>query len=230
MGDGEVATDLEVDTLIDDEVERESVESHYGTIRFPVATPSGGSLPLQTAEEADWYEQRRDLYLSQNRLTNVSDLLDLDRLLQLEIMVHRWGQWMSQGFDYEGTLQDLTGLQKQIREYSKEIRDVKASLKIDKVSRDRERGESLADYTTRLLERAKIFGVHRNRQYEVAVNLLYELRSQVMMYDRCDDEERRELGLSLESIVEWIRDSVIVRWDEIDEEFRQNQKIWVREL
>jgi hypothetical protein len=202
----------------------------YGVTLYPVSTPSGGTLPLQTADEADWYDQRRDQYVAQNRFPNVSDLLDLDRLLQLEIMTFRWGQWISQGFDYMHTLVDQTELQKHIREYSREIRDVKVSLGIDKVSRDKEKGENVADYLKTLLERAKTFGYHRNRQYELAVTLMYELRSMVLTYDRCDEIEREELDLSQGTIMDWIRERMIGEWDELDQNFRENQKIWIREL
>ena len=205
-------------------------QNPYGVTLYPVATPSGGQVNLQTPEEADWYDQRRDQYLSQNKFPNVSDLLDLDRLLQMEVMVFRWGQWISQGFDYLHTLVDSQELQKHIREYSREIRELKVALSIDKVSRDKDKGESLPDYLTTLLERAKTFGYHRNHQYERAVTLMYELRSMVLTHDRCDEEERDELDLSPETIMEWIRTNMIAEWDEIDQSFRENQKIWVRDL
>lgn len=202
----------------------------YGITLYPVATPSGGQVNLQTAEEADWYDQRRDQYLQQNMLPNVSDLLDLDRLLQLEAMVFRWGQWISQGFDYMHTLIDAQDLQKHIREYSREIRELKTALGIDKVTRDKDKGESLPDYLTTLLERAKMFGYHRNKQYETAVTLMYELRSMLLTYDRCDETERNELDLSPETIMDWMRKKMFAEWDALDQDFRDNQKIWVRDL
>ena len=72
----------------------------YGYALYTVATPSGSDLHLQTQEEADWYESRRDRYLSDNKFTMMSDLQDLDRLLMLEVLSYRWGLWMAQGFDY----------------------------------------------------------------------------------------------------------------------------------
>jgi len=531
-------------------------QNPYGVTLYPVSTPSGGQVNLQTPEEADWYDQRRDQYLQQNKFPNVSDLLDLDRLLQLEIMIFRWGQWISQGFDYLHTLVDQQELQKHIREYcvdeatealtkrgwmgfmdlipgdeiltlnpetglsewqqigtvhtfipssplkrmetrdlsamvteghrwyvqratrqrtaatphefrttdeldqycwaptsvphgdfdthhkfsdalvelvawwwtegfcsrpglydgeigqslrvnpenvasirrallqecgspgnmkrekalwnevhrdgmalfalskrlvevledlapnktvspgflvlltqgqlelfirqslaadgwsdrrhgtwmisqrkremlesfqiaavlggyqanikhdegidmwrmsmsrrtharpllrgpeevadyrglvwcpevpngiwacrrdgkvhftgnSREIRELKLALGIDKVSRDKMKGESVPDYLKTLLERAKTFGYHRNKQYETAVTLMYELRSMVLTHDRCDEIEREELDLSEDTILEWIRTRMIEEWDELDQSFRDNQKIWVRDL
>lgn len=206
------------------------VQNPYGVTLYPVDTPSGGRVNLQTPEEADWFDQRRDQYLQQNKFPNVSDLLDLDRLLQLEVMVFRWGQWISQGFDYLQTLVDQQELQRNIRDYSKEIRDLKVSLGIDKVSRDKDKGESLPDYLTTLLQRAKTFGYHRNRQYALAVTKIYQLRSMVLTMDRCDEQEREELDLSPESILDWIRSDLIEEWDDLDESFRKDQAIWVREL
>lgn len=113
---------------------------------------------------------------------------------------------------------------------SREIREVKVALGIDKVSRDKDKGESLPDYLTKLLERAKTFGYHRNKQYELAVSKIYELRSMLLTHDRCDEIEREELDLSVESIIDWIRTNLIAEWDELDRSFRANQAIWIREL
>lgn len=113
---------------------------------------------------------------------------------------------------------------------SREIRELKLALGIDKVSRDKMKGESVPDYLKTLLERAKTFGYHRNKQYETAVTLMYELRSMLLTHDRCDEIERDELDLSEETILEWIRTKMLAEWDELDQSFRENQKIWVREL
>lgn len=202
----------------------------YGVQLFTVDTPSGSQLHLQTREEADWYESRRDRYQADNVFPNVSDLQDLDRLLMLEVLSYRWGLWMAQGFDYMYARVDEGALKNNIKEYSVEIRLLKQSLGIDKSTRDKDKGESLADYTEKLLARAKQFGYHRNQQYELAVTLFYELRSMVLTYDRCEAEERELLDLSHESIVEWVREKAIVRWDQLSESFRQSQAIWIKEM
>lgn len=201
----------------------------YGITLQTVTTPSGSDLHLQTTEEADWYEQRRDRYQSDNHFPNVSDLMDLDRLLMMEIMVYRWGLWLAQGFDYMFARVDEGQLKSNIKEYSVETRLLKASLGIDKATRDKEKGESLADYVGNLLQRAKEFGYHRNEQYELAVTNFYKLRSMVMTYDRTDEEERNQLDLSYDTIFEWIRDELIANWDAHSAAFRKNQAIWVRD-
>lgn len=202
----------------------------FGVQLFTISTPSGSELHLQTQEEADWYESRRDRYTSDNHFPNVSDLQDLDRLLMLEVLSYRWGLWMAQGFDYLYTRVDEGMLKNSIKEYSVEIRLLKASLGIDKATRDKDKGESLSDYTDNLLERAQVFGYHRNEQYAMAVTKIYALRSMVKTYDRCTDEERRILDLSQDSIFEWIRQEMLKPWDEMSEAFRKSQTMWIREM
>lgn len=205
-------------------------QNPYGVAMYPVDTPSGGTINLQTQEEADWYEQRRDLYVSQNRFTNQSDLSDLDRILLMEVMIERWGVWITQGFDYFMTRIDEKQVQQNIADYSKELRQVKKALGIDKATRDKDKAESVGDYITKLLQRAKEFGYHRNNQYEKAVTLIYELKTLVSTYDRSDEQEREDLDLSPESIMEWVRENMIAEWDELDEAFREVQTTWVREI
>lgn len=113
---------------------------------------------------------------------------------------------------------------------SKEIRQVKTALGIDRATREKDKGETLAEYIMKLQQRAKEFGYHRNEQYETAVTKIYELKSMIQTFDRCDDEERKELDLSEESIIQWIRDQMVAKWDEIEDSYRKNQAIWVRDL
>jgi hypothetical protein len=204
-------------------------DNPYGLELYPVTSPTGSVLNLLTPEEASYYEDRCSRYTTDNAFPNVSDLQELDRLLMMEVFVYRWTLWMGQSFDYLHAIVDEADLSKKVKEYSTEIRLIKQALGIDKSTRDKEKGESLADYTEKLLERAKIFGYHRNQQYELAVTKFYELRSMVMTYYRCDEEERAELDLSPERILEWIRDFAVNEWDELSESFRNDQKMWVRD-
>jgi hypothetical protein len=206
------------------------VENPYGLQLYTVTSPTGSELNLQTEQEANWYEAQRDKYLADNRFTNVSDMEDLSRLLMLEIMVHRWSIWLTQGFDYLAARINETELKNAIKEYSVEVRLVKASLGIDRVTREKDKGESVGDYIAMLLSRAKEFGVHRDQQYDKSVTFLWELISMVQTHDRCDDEERRELDLTTDSIVDWVRKVVIPEWDDINNAFRANQKIWINDL
>lgn len=202
----------------------------YGMPMFTVKTPTGADMNVQTQEEADWYDDRCQRYLSDNQFPNVSDLQDLDRLLLFELMIHRWSVWIAQGYDYLFTRVEEGALKTNIKDYSAEARLLKTAMGIDKASRNRDKSESLADYVANLLDRAKTFGYHRNEQYELAVTKMYQLRSMIMTYDRCDEEERAMLDLSMESIFEWIRDNVIKEWDEHSDAFRKVQTMWVKTL
>lgn len=202
----------------------------YGVQMFPVTTPSGGSVNLMTQEEADWYMDRRDQYVDQNRFTNQSDLNDLDRVIFMECIINRLSTWITQGFDYFMTRVDEKQVHAQISEYSKELRQVKKSLGLDKATRDQSKAESVGDYINEVLQRAKEFGYHRNKQYELSVTKIYELKTLVTTFDRCDEVEREDLGLSHESIMEWIRENLIADWDALDQSFREQQKMWIRRV
>lgn len=202
----------------------------YGLQMYTVRTPSGADLTVMTQEEADWYENRRDRYLTDNQFPNVSDLQDLDRLLLFEMMIHRWSVWIAQGYDYLYTRVEEGALKNNIKDYSTEARLLKLAMGIDKASRNKDKSESLSDYVANLLERAKTFGYHRNNQYELAVTKMYELRSMIMTFDRCDEDERALLDLSHETIFAWIRDNVIRDWDQLSADFRKNQTVWIKEI
>jgi hypothetical protein len=206
------------------------VENPYGLELYAVRTPTGSDLYLQAEGESKWYERQRDQYLKDNRFVNVSDLEDLSRLLTLEIMVYRWTTWLTQGFDYLTGLINQTELKNSIKEFSTEIRLVKASLGIDRLTRERDKGETVGDYVATLLKRAKEFGVHRDDQYAKAVTYLWQLISDVQTYDRCDDQERQELDLTPDTIVGYIRDTIIPEWADLNDSFRKNQKTWISDL
>jgi hypothetical protein len=196
----------------------------------PSFLPTGSPFHLQTEQEAEWYERQRDQYLTHNRFTNVSDLEDLARLLTLEIMVYRWTTWLTQGFDYLAGRVNETELKNAIKEYSVEIRLVKASLGIDRVTRERIRArQSVTTSPT-------CWSVQPNSPFTAMTNMrlsvtfIWELVSMIETYDRCDEQERRELDLSPEQILEWVRTRVMPKWHDLNESFRAVQTIWVDEL
>lgn len=205
-------------------------ENPYGTELFEVESPTGSTFYLQTASEAEYYERQKRKYQEHNKFTNISDLEDLTRLLTLEVMVYRWSTWLTQGFDYLASRVDESGLKNSVREYSVEVRQVKTTLGIDRATREKDKGETLGEYIQNLLNRAKEFGYHRNDQYSKAVTLLWELINQVQTHDRCNDDERKELDLTESAIVDWVRSVVMPEWDAINQSFRKQQAIWLKEL
>lgn len=132
-------------------------ESPYGTELFEVESPTNSTFYLQTAAEAEYYERQKNKYLSHNKFTNISDLEDLTRLLTLEVMVYRWSTWLAQGFDYLASRVDESGLKNSVREFSVEVRQVKASLGIDRATREKDRGECHDDRTQVLTARGWLY-------------------------------------------------------------------------
>jgi hypothetical protein len=192
---------------------------------------SGRTLQVMGPDEAHWFNAMRDTYMAQNVFSLTTDLQDLDRLLIHELMVYRWTQHLARGFDYTNELVDEDQLRKNIKEYSGEITKIKESMGLNKASRDKSSQESIGQYLTTLKQRAKEFGIHREKQLDRALTLSKELFSLIGTYDRADAEERRKLDLSEASILAWVREVMAPEFDEVDAHFRANaQKYWVREL
>lgn len=208
----------------------EPVDNPYGVQLFPVTSPSGSVINLQNEGEAEWYQNQARRYLEDNRFTNISDIEELSRLLTCEIMIYRWSMWITQGFDYMLARVNEVELKNSIREYSTEVRQIKQALGIDRATREKDKGETLGDYIQTLLKRAKEHGVHRNEQYSKAVTYIWALVSQVRTYDRCDEQERRELDLSPEKMIDWFRETVIPEWEQLNEDYRKEQQIWIKDI
>ena len=194
-----------------------------------VATPSGAVIKVMNQSEADYYDQVHQRYLQDNKFKNVSDILELDRILVMELMCYRWGVWILAEEDYQGRKINPTEVQKSIETYSREIRGIKKDLGIDKSTRDRDKGDSVAEYIQMLGIRAKEFGVTRNKQSARAIELLMEARSLITLYENSTEAERKEFSAQLEDIIEWFK-SKFDEFTKIDEDLRKNQSTWIRDL
>jgi hypothetical protein len=194
-----------------------------------VILPSGATFPVHT-EEVDWFVERATQYLAQNHFPNISDLQDVDRMLILELMVYRWGNWLSRQKDYWGDAVDTNDTQKSLKEYSTELRQLKKLLGIDKSARDKQRGEdSVAAYIQNLQVRAREFGVMRERQLDKAMELFNQLKALMTLNANCDEIERREMHVTDLDLLEWIRDVAIPEYDAVDAYFREHQqRLWIR--
>jgi hypothetical protein len=189
------------------------------------------SFPVHE-QEVDYITERARLYLAQNHFPNISDLQDVDRMLVLEMMVFRWGSWLSRQKDWWNDAVDDDKLQKALNAYSTELRQLKKQLGLDKATRDRERGEdSLAAYIQSLQTRAREFGVMREGQLAKALELFHQLKALVTLHLNCDEQERQEMHLTRDDVFEWMTDIAFPEFDAIDEYFRENvQKMWVRKM
>jgi len=208
------------DTFIDDfDEEYEGVE---------VELPSGSSWTVLTDDEKEYVLNKSHQYQDHNRFQNISDLQDLDRIIQLETLIWRWNQWISLERDYFGRVELDPRMQENALKAMKEVRDLKKNIGVDKASRDKERGESVASYIENLGMRAKEFGVMRDNQAEKSITLFRELLALVTLHDNCTEEERSKQGVKPEEILAWVR-RVKPEFDEIDKAFREgSQKYWIR--
>lgn len=215
--------DLDIGQFLDDD-EDSSASQHVA-----VTTPAGASVTVMNQDEADYYNQVAARYQSDNKFSNISDILELDRILTMELMCYRWSLWILTGQDYTGRSVNPTEVQKSIETYSKEIRGIKKDLGIDKSTRDKGGAESVADYIENLRVRAREFGITRNKQAVRAITLLMQLRALITLYDNSTQSERKEFNVTAEELFDWIRQQ-FDEFEEIDKALRENQKYWVQEL
>ena len=207
--------------------------AEVGTSLFDVALCSGETLRVQTAVEQRWFNDTKAKYLTETRFTDTTDMQDMDRLLCLELLMFRWNQHLASGFDYDNNLVDDDLLRKQVKEQSETITRLKASLSLDKKSRDQALNEgNFNAWFTDVKRRAKLFGLHRENQLTVALALMNELSGIVGAFDRSDEEERKKLGFESEvDIVQWVRESMIPGFKKVDEYFIEHeQKLWKRDM
>jgi len=194
---------------------------------------SGKVVTVMTQTEAEWFEETRDAYESELKFTERTDLVDLDRLLVLELMIFRWTQWIASGTDYDGDMADEKKLTGDIKLYSDQLNKVKESMGLNKKSRDAMASEgNFAAWLSDVKSRAKIFGIHRVKQLTKALALMNELSTVVGAFDRSDEEERRKLGFEDEkAIVAWVRETMLPEYHAIDAYFREHeQRYWVRDM
>lgn len=197
---------------------------------FSVVLPSGAEFLVLTSDEVNYVKDRVSRYLTDNKFSNVSDLQDIDRMVMFELFVHRWSLWISKGVDYFNDEINERQLSDRVKEFSSEIRQLKKNLGVDKVARDKVRGDdSTVVYLQQLRARAQQFGVMRNEQFNTALQLFHELKAKLEYYDNCDDHERLEGEITQDHIFDWIRTEAIPKFEIIDAEFRENtQKMWIR--
>lgn len=195
-----------------------------------VITPSGAKLYVLTQGEEEQFTDAASRYLKDNKLTNIADLQDLEKILMMELMCYRWGSWIIREEDYFGERIDQDKISKALQETSKELRQLKKSLGIDKASRDRDKGESWAMYVENLRHRAQEFGVKRNEEAVKALTLFKELQALIEFNQNCTPTERKENHCEQDDIWNWILETMLPEYKAIDEKFRKtSQSTWIRE-
>lgn len=200
-------------------------------VLYQVTTPSGQNIEVLGSAEHDFYGSQRDRYMAENRFTNTSDLLDLDRLLFMELLVYRATSWIGRGQDYDGmTLSDHdeTAQRRSLKDTSAMISVIKNDLGLTRTQRDKAAYESVGHYLTQLKQRAKEFGIHREKQVATGITLCKQLFAIVGAFDRSDEIERKKIGFeNADEILEWIRDIMVLEFDKLDTDFiAGKQKYW----
>lgn len=195
----------------------------------PVELPSGATYYTITHSEAEYLRDLAERYLSDNHFVNISDLKEIDRLITLETLVHRWSMWMSKGRNYYDEDINTKVHSDMVKDASGEIRQMKKALGLDKPSRDKVRGDdSVAAFWDHLLRRAREFGYMRNEQLVKAITAFQRIKALIQFHDQCDELERKENACELTDIFEVLRE-VIRDFDKVDEQFRHGtQTLWIR--
>lgn len=196
---------------------------------IPVELPSGATYYTITHAEAEYLRERIERYMSDNHFMNVSDIQEIDRLITLETLSHRWTMWMSKGRNYYDEDINVKLHSDMANDASREIRQIKKSLGLDKPSRDKVRGDdSVAGLWDHLLRRAREFGYMRNEQYVQVITAFQRIKALVIFHDNCDEIERKENACEIDDIIQALREE-LTKFDKIDEAFRHTtQTLWIR--
>ncbi len=196
-----------------------------------VSLPSGAPFDVLTDEEAAYLENLCREYGTTFQFTSVSDVADLDRLVSMELISHRLNQWSIRRRDYDDKAIDEKATLEAGKGLSLEIRQLKKLLGVDRMTREKQKGDgSLAHYIQNLLRRAKEFDVHRDDQRDLALEMSMQLIGMVGAYRGMTVEERRELHYTAEDLLDWVQDYFAPAMEELDAAFRQHQKTWIRDL
>lgn len=193
---------------------------------------SGAYFEVLNDLERDWWNANLRRYREQFKFNNASDLQDLDKILAGELLSYRIANWLIRDADYEGLSIEANAekLKRQKENADKETRQLKESLGMNRAKRQDSEAQNTADYLTQLRTRAREFGVHRDTQIAKAIDLLHEIITLVGLHDRSDEEERAHLSVNAEQILDWIRETAIPEFESIDNAFRVNQKLWIRDV
>lgn len=194
-----------------------------------VELPSGATYYVLTDEEARYLQERITQYLEHNHFVNISDMQDIDKMITFELLIHRWTMWLSKGKDYFDEAINVKQYSDMTQDYSREVRQLKKALGVDKSTRDRTRGDdSISALWSNLQRRAREFGYMRNKQYEQVIVSFQRLKALMIFHQRCDEVERKENACEMEDVFEVLKEE-IKKFDEIDEKFRfEQQALWIR--
>jgi hypothetical protein len=194
-----------------------------------VELPSGATYYVHTDGEEHYLRDKITRYLSDNHFVNISDMQEIDRMITFELLIHRWSMWLARGKDYWNEPINTKQYSDMVQDYSREVRQLKKGLGVDKSSRDRTRGDdSVAALWDNLLRRAREFGYTRNEQMIQVITSFHRIKAMIILYKNTDEIERKENACELADVLEVIEEE-IAKFDAIDESFRfDKQALWIR--
>ena len=212
-----------------------SVEERVARPRFTVKTPTGREISLLHRQEKSLYETAVQKYLDEYTFTAANDIRTLERLLLLEVQMHRAQWYLAAGMDYDGVDLDAkeeTELRRTVKDVGAQITEIQRDLGVTKAQRDKQDVDSVGGYIKQLQQAAKAHGIKRNREMGKAIELTKELFALCGAYQRSDEVERKKLGFeSAEDIVTWVMDYMRPEFNAIDEHYRATeQRFWVRNI
>jgi hypothetical protein len=164
--------------------------------QFEVDLPAGGRFRLNSADEVQMWEESAKAYIEDYGLSKANDLMLLGAILSQGIAMFRAQQDLADAKKANTAVKTIAAASEQIRELEK-------ALGIDKKSREAGGQHTIADYVARIKLAAHQKGVRiseRTLEYEAFV---MELRWKLRVLHNADAEDRREMGLSEQSVIAW---------------------------
>lgn len=190
-----------------------------------VRTPSGNKFEVMTKQEKDYASDLFKKYESEYKFENPADITLLESLVSLQILLFRYSSWLTKQQDYEGNPIDIREIQSLVIELQREVRQLQDTLGISRKSRMGADAKP-AEIISEILKKAKEYGVHKNQVAWKFLLAYYEIKHYIGLYRRCDDVDRKRLGVTAEEVIDKI-ESVISEIARFEEEFKQKRKLWL---
>lgn len=219
--------------------EPESPVQHYEVDR-----PGGGKLTLIAKDEVEMWEQLRDRYIKEYGLAKANDLALLGAILSQHLLMFRAERRLN-GMEPEldhGNVPtgrykhnppkdaEIASAQKAITTASKEIRELEASLGIDKKTREAGGQHTVGDYVTKLKKAAHQMGVHISKRLLRYEEFCMELKWKVRLLKNGDAEDKAYHDLTPEKVLEWC-EKELADIELMDKQFaKEKGKLFLGEL
>lgn len=202
------------------------------TQNFEVDLPGGGKVHLQTMDEVDLWEESRDRYLHDYRLTQQSDRLSVGTALLLHLEIFRAQQKLNgmvaeldpnnipTGRYVKETVsgQDRSAALNVIIKSQGEIREIEKALGIDKRTRDQGGQYDVASYVQAMKAGAREFAIHLSKRYKAYEATVMAARTKLRMLENLDAEDLAIENLSPETFCDWMRGE-LAKLEEADKKF-----------